>query len=187
MIKQIVIAGVAGVALFGGGAIAMAAESPGSTATGSTSATVPSTSSPTSSVTSASSSSASSSTPKANTPKANMPKVKADRVKQAVARLKNFDHAEWVTGPAGKSVTHDAIKGTVASVSATSIQVKAADGTTVTYGVGSSTKVGLREGGKGSAKKGTIAEVKSGDTVLVTGTKSGSTLSAAGIADTGTK
>jgi hypothetical protein len=173
MIKHIVIAGVAGAALLGGGAVAMAADSPSSPAA----TTSPTASTATSPTTAGSSASAASGKHKA----------KADRVKQAVSRLKNFDHAEWVTGPAGSSITHDAIKGAVTSVNATSIQVKAADGTTFIYGVASSTKVGLREGGKGSAKKGTIADVKTGDTVVVTGTKSGSTLTAASIADTGTK
>ncbi len=99
--------------------------------------------------------------------------------------LRHFEHAEWVSRNGATDVTHDAIKGKVSSVSASTIAVKATDGFTLTFGVGSDTKVVLREGGKGSAKKGAIANVKSGDTVLVTGTKSGSTLTAKHVVDAG--
>ncbi len=99
--------------------------------------------------------------------------------------LRHFEHAEWVSRDGSTDVTHDAVKGKVSSVSASTIVVKATDGFTLTFGVGSDTKVVLREGGKGSAKKGAIASVKSGDTVLVTGTKSGSTLTAKHVIDAG--
>jgi hypothetical protein len=166
MWKQIVIAGTAGAALVGGGAIALAADSPSST---STAASAPATASTNSS------------------PATKKPAARRGHVKQALTRLKNFDQGEWVTGPSGATVTHQAIKGKVSAVSPTSIQVKAADGTSLTFVANSSTKVGLREGGKGSAKKGTLADVKTGDTVLVTGTKTGTTSTATAIADTGTK
>src|SRR6202000_1708149 len=47
--------------------------------------------------------------------------------------LGRFEHGEWVTAGGSTSgstadVTHDAVKGTVSAVSATSITVKAADG-----------------------------------------------------------
>jgi preprotein translocase subunit YajC len=168
MWKQIVIAGTAGAALVGGGAIALAADSPSSTSSSPAAASA--------SATASTHSSAAAKKP-----------ARRERVKQALTRLKNFDQGEWVTGPSGATVTHQAIKGKVSAVSPTSIQVKAADGTSLTFVANSSTKVALREGGKGSAKKGTIADVKPGDTVLVTGTKTGTTSTATAIADTGTK
>jgi hypothetical protein len=167
MWKQIIIAGTAGVALLGGGAIALAADSPSSTPAAS-----------------------STSTPSSATSGASAAKGSGHRgqpLKQALSRLKNFDHGEWVTGAAGSTVTHEAIKGTVSAVSATSIQVKSSDGTSQTFTAGPSTKVVLREGGKGSAKKGSVTDVKAGDTVLVTGTKSGSATTATAVADTGKK
>ena len=80
-------------------------------------------------------------------------------------------------------VTHDAIRGQVTAVSATSITVKAADNVSETYAVTSSTKVRSRADGKGKA--GSIGEVKSGDAVIVLGTGSG-TLTATHVLD-GTK
>lgn len=100
-------------------------------------------------------------------------------------KLRHFEHAEWVSRDGSTNVTHDAIKGTVSSVSSSSVAVKAVDGFTLTFGVNADTKVVLRENGKGSAKKGTVSQVKTGDTVLVTGTKSGSTLSAKHLVDAG--
>ena len=100
-------------------------------------------------------------------------------------KLRHFEHAEWVSRDGSTNVTHDAIKGTVSSVSSSSVAVKAVDGFTLTFGVNADTKVVLRESGKGSAKKGTVSQVKTGDTVLVTGTKSGSTLSAKHLVDAG--
>ena len=102
-------------------------------------------------------------------------------------RLRHFEHGEWVTRKDSTDVTHDAIKGTVSSVEATSIQVKAADGFSLTFVVDSDTKVVLREHGKGSAKKGAIADVKTGDTVLVAGVKTASALDAKHVVDVGTK
>jgi hypothetical protein len=105
-----------------------------------------------------------------------------DRIK-----LHRFEHGEWVTRKDSTDVTHDAIKGTVSSVGATSIAVKAADGFSLTFAVDSNTKVVLREHGKGSAKKGTIADVKTGDTVLVAGIKTGAALDAKHVIDAGMK
>ena len=114
-------------------------------------------------------SSPSSSAATPNTPKAGTPKAKAGHGKRS--ELKRALHATWVTRD-GKSstsfVTHDAIRGQVTAVSATSITVKAADNVSQTYTVNSSTKVHTRADGKGKA--GTISEVKSGDKVLVVGT-----------------
>jgi len=104
-----------------------------------------------------------------------------------VAQLKGLQHAQWVVaGKDGAFVTHDAIRGTVTAVSATSLTVKAKDGVSATYAVGTSTKVVLRTakstsstggttstpttGKAAGATKGSIADVNSGAEVLVSGT-----------------
>jgi hypothetical protein len=102
-------------------------------------------------------------------------------------RLRHFEHGEWVARDGSTDVTHDAIKGKVSSVGAGAISVKAADGFSLAFVVNSDTKVVLRENGKGSAKKGTIADVKSGDTVLVAGIKTASALDAKHVVDAGTR
>jgi hypothetical protein len=77
-------------------------------------------------------------------------------------------HGTWVTRDGSSGfVTHDAIRGQVTAVSASSITVKAADNVSQTYAITSDTKVHLR-GDKGKA--GTIGEVKTGDRVIVLGT-----------------
>jgi len=99
------------------------------------------------------------------------------------AELRRALHASWVTRDAKNSdsfVTHDAIRGQVTAVSASSITIKAADNVSETYAVNSSTKVRSRADGKGKA--GTIGEVKSGDQVIVLGTGSG-TLTATHVLD----
>jgi len=99
------------------------------------------------------------------------------------AELRRALHASWVTRDGKNStsfVTHDAIRGQVTAVSASSITVKAADNVSETYAVNSSTKVRSRADGKGKA--GTIGEVKSGDPVIVLGTGSG-TLTATHVLD----
>jgi hypothetical protein len=100
---------------------------------------------------------------------------------------KDFQHGEWVTRVNGQDVTHDAIRGTVTDVTSGAITAQSADNVTLTFTANGSTKVLLRQGGKGSAKQGAIGDVKKGDTVLVTGTKAGSVLTAQHILDTGTK
>jgi hypothetical protein len=103
----------------------------------------------------------------------------------ARAQLRRALHATWVTRNAKDSsgfVTHDAIRGQVTAVSATSITVKAADNVSETYVVTDSTKVRTRADGKGKA--GSIGEVKSGDKVIVVGTGSG-TLTATHVLDGG--
>ena len=100
-------------------------------------------------------------------------------VARALAR--HTVHGQFVTrDDSGGFVTHDVIKGTVTSVSATSITVKAADNTSETYVVSSSTKVRQRSNGKGTAS--TIGAVHTGDEVAVVGTGT-STLTATGIVD----
>jgi hypothetical protein len=95
---------------------------------------------------------------------------------RGLVRLRTLQHAEWVTRDpkTNKDVTHEAVLGTVTSVSATSITVKATDGYTLTFAVNSDTKVHL-----GKGKAGKVTDIKSGDRALVAGVKSGSTVTAA--------
>jgi hypothetical protein len=88
-----------------------------------------------------------------------------------LGRLKGFQHAEWVTkGDGNTYVTHQAILGQVETVSASSITVKASDGTSMTFAVNDQTKV--RQRAKAGSTSPTIADVKQGQTVLVGGEKS---------------
>ncbi|MEP6630575.1 MAG: hypothetical protein ABJA89_08895 [Lapillicoccus sp.] len=98
--------------------------------------------------------------------------------KEILGKLKDFQHAEWVTkGDANAYVTHEAILGTVQSVSASSITVSSADGTSMTFAVDGKTMVRQPKAkGAGATKdpnaaKPTIADVKTGQTVLVGGAK----------------
>jgi hypothetical protein len=94
-------------------------------------------------------------------------------------------HGQFVTqNPKTKQfVTHDVIRGSVTSVSATSITVLAADKTSETFTVNAATKVWTRTPGqKGSGKKAAIADVKTGDQVIVLGTGA-STFTATRIVD----
>ncbi|MGI8667089.1 MAG: hypothetical protein ACR2N4_13835 [Jatrophihabitans sp.] len=144
MLKKIVIAGSAAAVVLGAGTAALAAS-------GSGSSTAPS------------AAASSSATPGAAA-KAKAGKAKRNELKRAL-------HATWVTRD-GKSstsyLTHDAIRGEVTAVSATSITVKAADSVSETFAVNSTTKVHTRVAGKGKA--GTMSQLKSGDKVLVVGT-----------------
>jgi hypothetical protein len=91
-------------------------------------------------------------------------------------------HAQWVTRDRDDTnafVTHDAIRGAVTAVSASSITVRAEDGVSQTYAITGSTKVHLRKGqpgngqpgnGNGGGAAGTISDVHTGDKVAVTGT-----------------
>lgn len=81
-------------------------------------------------------------------------------------RLRHVLHATWVTGGA-KPTTHDAIRGEVTAVSASSITVRARDGVSMTFAVTSSTKVRERHAGKGTDSL--IGKVAVGDRALVTG------------------
>lgn len=152
MLKKIVIAGSAAAVVLGAGTAALAA-----------------------------SGSNSPSAPPSSSTAAGAGKAKAAHAKRS--ELRRALHASWVTRDGKNStsfVTHDAIRGQVTAVSATSITVKAADNVSETYAVNSSTKVHSRADGKGKA--GTISEVKSGDTVIVLGTGSG-TLTATHVLD----
>jgi hypothetical protein len=100
--------------------------------------------------------------------------------------LKHALHAQWVTkGKDNTFVTHDAIRGTVTAVSATSITVLAEDKKSQTFTVNTDTKVRVRANGKAAkAAKAAISQVHSGDKALVVGTGT-TTLTAKGILDTG--
>jgi hypothetical protein len=141
MLKKIVIAGSAAAVVLGAGTAALAAS-------GSSSSAPPS-----------SSSSAT----------AGAAKAKAGHAKRS--ELRRALHATWVTKDGKGSttyITHDAIRGQVTAVSATSITVKAVDNVSETFAVNSSTKVHTRAAGKGVA--GTMSQLKTGDKVLVAGT-----------------
>ena len=110
--------------------------------------------------------------------------------KLALKALGRALHAQWVTPDRDNGnafVTHNAIRGEVTAVSATSITVKALDGVTQTYAITGDTKVHLRKGlpsmgngkgngargnrgGLGNGPAGTISDVRTGDQVAVTGT-----------------
>ncbi len=93
--------------------------------------------------------------------------------KQILGKVKDFQHAEWVTkGDGNTYVTHEAILGEVTAVSATSITVKSTDGTSMTFAVTADTKVHQRQPRARPPRPPTIADVKTGQTVLVGGEKS---------------
>jgi hypothetical protein len=86
--------------------------------------------------------------------------------------LRRAAHGQWVARDrkTGAWVTHDAIRGSVTAVSATSITVKAPDNVSETFAVDSGTKVRQRQAGK--SNDSTIAAVHIGDEVVVLGTGS---------------
>jgi hypothetical protein len=83
------------------------------------------------------------------------------------ALLHHAVHGQVVTHDDGGYVRHDGVLGTVASVSATSITVRASDGYRETFVVADRTIVRKRAGGSGS--KSTISAVHAGDSVAVIG------------------
>ena len=98
--------------------------------------------------------------------------------KEILGKLKDFQHAEWVSkGDANAYVTHEAILGTVKAVSASSITVTSADGTSMTFAVDAKTAVRQPKAKAAGATKDpnavkpTIADVKTGQPVLVGGAK----------------
>ena len=146
MLKKIVIAGSAAAVVLGAGTAALAAS-------GSSSST-PSSSS--------SSSAATGTGAQAGAAKGKLAKR---------SELRRALHATWVTKDGKGSttyITHDAIRGDITAVSATSITVKAADNVSETFVVNSTTKIHTRTAGKGAA--GTMSQLKTGDKVLVAGT-----------------
>jgi hypothetical protein len=103
---------------------------------------------------------------------------KADKTARDVARrilgkVKDFQHAEWVTkGDGNTYVTHEAILGEVTAVSSSSITVRSTDGTSMTFAVTADTKVHQRRTKGATTTTPTIADIKTGQTVLVGGEKS---------------
>jgi hypothetical protein len=82
-------------------------------------------------------------------------------------RMMRALHGTWVTNSPTGPVTHQAIRGDVTAVSATSVTVKAKDGFSQTFAVSADTKVRVRADGKGADS--TIAAVKVGAKALVAG------------------
>ncbi|MFL6161737.1 MAG: hypothetical protein ACJ74U_05860 [Jatrophihabitantaceae bacterium] len=145
MLKKVVLAAAAAAVVLGAGTAALAASGAGSSPSPSASS--------------------SSSGPNNSSPDQSRP----NRAQLGRNLARRSLHATWVTRD-GKSgfVTHDAIRGQVTAVSASSITIKAADDVSQTYAVTADTKVHVRADGKGKA--GTISEVKTGDRVIVLGT-----------------
>jgi hypothetical protein len=113
--------------------------------------------------------SGSSTTPGAPASSSSAPKDHPAGKDRAVKALRHALHAQWVTKDKdGKFVTHDAIRGTVSAVSATSITVLAEDKKSETFTVNGDTLVRVRANGKGA--KGSISQVHTGDKALVVGT-----------------
>ncbi len=94
------------------------------------------------------------------------------------------EYAQWTSYDAKTKTTvvHDGVRGTVSSVSPTSISIKTADGTVKTYTVTTSTKVHAK--GDTKTTPGTISQVKPGDRAEVLGTGS-TTFTATRIHDRG--
>jgi hypothetical protein len=138
MWKNVAIAGSVGAAILGSGAVALAATGGSSSASRAAAATAP---------------------VAVDFPAAN------GRLGPLAGRAL---HGTWVTrdgSNSGEYVQHDAIRGVVTVVSATSITVKAADGVTMTFGVTTSTKVKTKAGTS-------ISDVHTDDAVAVVGTGS---------------
>jgi hypothetical protein len=112
---------------------------------------------------------------------ANGSTTQAGRQRTAIDRLRRAVQATWVSEnkKTRTFTTHDAIRGQVTAVSATSITVRAADNVSQTYNLNSATKVRTRATKAASS----IAEVKSGDPVWVVGTGT-ITLTASRVVDT---
>jgi hypothetical protein len=110
----------------------------------------------------------------ADTPAAGETPKSADR-RGLPDRLLRALHATWVTESQQGPVTHQAIRGEVTAVSATSITVKAKDGVSLTFAVTRYTTVRQRVAGSGKgngigrATASTIGTVTVGTKALVTG------------------
>jgi hypothetical protein len=159
MLNKLVAAGAAGAVILGAGTASLAMSAPSGSSTAPSASTVPS-----ASATAPGSAGAAG-------------HYRGRRIGDGA--LRRALHAEWVTkGKNGTFITHQAIRGQVSAVSATSITVKAADSVSQTYTVTSTTKVHTRAKKRGAA----IADVHTGDPVLVAGTGTG-TLTATQVAD----
>jgi Domain of unknown function (DUF5666) len=80
------------------------------------------------------------------------------------------EYAQWTTFDAktNTSTVYNGIRGQVGAVSASSISVKASNGTSQTFAVDANTRV------RGTGKSDGIGQVKVGDQVVVVGTGQGS-------------
>lgn len=98
---------------------------------------------------------------------ANGSTTRADK-RKSVNRLRGAVHVTWVreNKKTKTFTTHNAIRGQVTAVSATSITIKAADKVTEAFVLDSGTKVRSRA----TKTAVSISEVKTGDRVLVVGT-----------------
>lgn len=86
--------------------------------------------------------------------------------------LGRLEHGEFVLKTRTGTETLDVQRGTVAAASPTSVSVTSLDGTTLSYVVGSASRV---VGHKVNGGRPTIADVHAGDRVLVIAVKSGAT------------
>lgn len=78
---------------------------------------------------------------------------------------------------------HDWQKGSVTAVSGSALTVKSGDGTSWTWTVDGTTKVGALGPFAADDSATSLSKIKAGDTVLVAGTRSGSTRTAKQVAD----
>jgi hypothetical protein len=97
----------------------------------------------------------------------------------APVRARTLLHGEHVVkDKAGKIVTVDSQRGVVTAASATALTVKSADGTTWTWTLNGDTRV------RGAnLQKGATSDLKLGDTVIVTGPRTGDTRTAKVVGD----
>ncbi|MBV9919403.1 MAG: hypothetical protein JOY78_00910 [Pseudonocardia sp.] len=82
------------------------------------------------------------------------------------------EYAQWTTfdKTTNTATVHHAIRGTISTVSSTSVSIKAADGATQTFAVGNGTKVHVK--GDRKPDPGSMGQVKVGDRAAVVGTGS---------------
>lgn len=154
MYRKILVGGVTAAAILGAGGAALAAGgSPGSTA-----------GAPAASATSAASTSTA-----AQRQQRTHHQQREHRQRMGRRRLlRHLAHGQIVTRNRKGFVTHDLIRGTVTSVSATSVTVRAADSTSETFAITKDTKVRVRQ--HGTRSDSSIEKVAKGDKVAVAGT-----------------
>jgi hypothetical protein len=98
------------------------------------------------------------------------PRLRALAIRHALG--KNVEHGEIVVNTKNGDKTVDVERGTVTAISSTSITVKATDGFSETWTIGSSTRV-IKD-----RATSTPSTITNGATVGIAGTKSGSTVTA---------
>jgi hypothetical protein len=169
MWKKLAIAGAVGAAILGSGAVALAAT--GTTSTPGSPVTATATPTATSTGTG----------PTGSGKGAGGKAAGGGRAAKIALRLRSIEHAEWVAKGKDGDVTHDAVDGLVTAVSPTSIKITAADGFSATFVVNSATKIHVKGGGTA------ISGVAVNDRALVTGVRSGTSITANRIVDAGPK